>query len=218
MLRIVAPGCECIRSVNNSHLDAATSWMKVISWTDSAVHGNDFELIPTIRMERGHSVEGSFSREFSHIYIIRELSPSEVGSRSRRYQKSAFWEINDPFRDDFENFVPKGFTVSQIHVLCANFVKFGRPEIGKVVRYLPDKKKTKKNRLALPLSLLRGSRPKYVRARTRQYTRSAPNFIQNPFTFGGVIAERVNVVQMRHKVFPILGEASASSPSNKLNT
>jgi len=33
--------------------------------------------------------------------------------------------------------------MSQIHVLCANFVKFGRPEIGKVVRYLPDKKKQK---------------------------------------------------------------------------
>jgi len=25
--------------------------------------------------------------------------------------------------------------------LCANFVKYGRPEIGKVVRYLPDKRK-----------------------------------------------------------------------------
>jgi len=75
---------------NYSRLNAATSWMKVISCTDSAVHGNDFELIPTIRMERGHSVEGSFSRDFSYIYIIRELSPSEVGSRSRRYQKVRF--------------------------------------------------------------------------------------------------------------------------------
>ena len=50
---------------------------------------------------------------------------------------------NDPLWEDFENFVPKGFTTSQIHVLCANFVKFGRPEISKVVRYLPDKKKQK---------------------------------------------------------------------------
>jgi len=37
-------------------LDAATSWMKAIPCTDSAVQGNDFELIPTIRMEREHSV------------------------------------------------------------------------------------------------------------------------------------------------------------------
>jgi len=34
--------------------------------------------------------------------------------------------------------------------LCANFVKFGRPEIGKVVRYLPDKKNKKSAR---PLAL-----------------------------------------------------------------
>jgi len=39
-------------------------------------------------------------------------------------------------------------------------------------------------------------------------------FHPNPFTSGGVIAERVNIVQTRHKVFTILREASASSPSN----
>jgi len=91
-------------------------------------------------MESRHSVEGSFSRELSSIYIVRELSPDEVGSRSRGYQKQWVWGKNDPLREDFENFVPKGFTNSQNHVLCANFVKFGRPEI---VRYLPDKKKQK---------------------------------------------------------------------------
>jgi len=125
-------------------------------------------------MESRHSVEGSFSRELSSIYIVRELSPDEVGSRSRGYQKQWVWGKNDPLREDFENFVPKGFTNSQNHVLCANFVKFGRPEI---VRYLPDKKKTK-NRLAFPFSRLRESRLKSVRASSRQYTRSAPNFIQ----------------------------------------
>jgi len=41
-----------------------------------------------------------------------------------------------------------------------------------------------------------------------------PKFHPNRFTHGGVIAERVKTVQTRHKVFPILGEASASSPSN----
>jgi len=44
-----------------------------------------------------------------------------------------FWGKNDPLWEDFENFIPKGFTMSQIHALCVNFVKFGRPEIGKVV-------------------------------------------------------------------------------------
>jgi len=111
--------------------------MEVIPCMDSAVQGHDFELIPTTRMERGHSVDGSLSCHFSSIYIVRELSPDEVGNRSRG---SGFWKKNDPLREDFENFVPKGFTMSQNHVLCVNFVKFGRPEIGKVVHYLPDKK------------------------------------------------------------------------------
>jgi len=128
-------------------------------------------------MERGYSVEVSFSREFSSIYIVRELWPSEVGSRSRCYKKRTFLEKGDPLREDFENFVLKGFTASQIHVLCANFVKFGRPEIVKVVRYLPDKK-TNKNRFALSLSLLRGSRPNSARASGKQRAHAALNFIQ----------------------------------------
>jgi len=46
-----------------------------------------------------------------------------------------------------------------------------------------------------------------------------PKFHPNPFTSGGVIAERVNIAETHHKVFPILGEASsplgeASSLSN----
>jgi len=41
--------------------------------------------------------------------------------------------------ENFQNSVPKEFIAIQIHVLYANFVKFGRSEIGKVVRYLPDK-------------------------------------------------------------------------------
>jgi len=42
-----------------------------------------------------------------------------------------------------------------------------------------------------------------------------PKFHPNPFTSGGVIAKRLNVVETCHKVSPILGEATASSLSNK---
>ena len=45
-------------------------------------------------------------------------------------KKRAFLEKNVPMREDFDNFVPKGFKTSQIHVLCANFVKFGLSEIS----------------------------------------------------------------------------------------
>jgi len=40
-------------------------------------------------------------------------------------------------------------------------------------------------------------------------------FRPNPFTYGGVIAERVNIVETRHKVFPILGEASSPSKDRR---
>jgi len=40
-------------------------------------------------------------------------------------QKFASFEKNDPLREDFLNSVPKGFTISPIHVLCTNLVKFG---------------------------------------------------------------------------------------------
>ena len=58
-------------------------------------------------------------------------------------EKIEFFEKNDPLRENVQNSVQKGFTVSPIHVLCTNCVKFGRLEIGKVVCYLPDEKKQK---------------------------------------------------------------------------
>ena len=44
-------------------------------------------------------------------------------------------------RENFQNAVLRGFIATPIDVLCSNVVKFGRQEIGIVVRYLPDKKK-----------------------------------------------------------------------------
>jgi len=38
-----------------------------------AGQGNDFELIPTVLVESQHSVDGPTSRDFSAIYIVREL-------------------------------------------------------------------------------------------------------------------------------------------------
>jgi len=84
----------------------------------------------------------------------------------------------------------------------------------KVVRCLPDKKKQKFRKV---------SRSRFCADRAQSLAGPAPNnilrvpkFHPNPFTSGEVIAERVNVVETRHKVFPILGEAS--SPSKDLNT
>jgi len=83
----------------------------------------------------------------------------------------AFFGKNDPLRENFQNSVPKEFITTPINVLCSNFVKFGGQKIGKVVRYLPDKKT--KLRLILRLSLLRGSRPKSTRASPKKCVQSA---------------------------------------------
>jgi len=110
----------------------------------------------------------SFYRSVS-LESYRRLKSEVVGD-------FAFLEKNNPLREGFQNFIPKGFIATQIHVLCAAFVKFGSPEIGKVVHYLPHQKT--KFRLALSLLFLRGSRPKSARASGKQCTQSAPNFIQ----------------------------------------
>jgi len=78
---------------------------------------------------------------------------------------------------------------------CANFVKFGRQEVGEIVRYLPDQK----------LRLL--SRCRYWADPAQNLTMysECSRFHPNRITFGEVIPERVDTVKTRHKVFPIFG-------------
>jgi len=72
---------------------------------------------------------------------------------------------NDPLLETFQHSILKGFIATQIDVLGSNVVKFGKWEMSKVVRYLPDKKTL---RLALQISLLSGSRTKSTTAGPRQ--------------------------------------------------
>jgi len=44
-----------------------------VSCTECTVQGNDFELIPTVKMENRHPVEGSFANEFPYCINIAEL-------------------------------------------------------------------------------------------------------------------------------------------------
>ena len=117
-----------------------------------------------------------------------------------------------PYGQIFTN-VPKPHRGDGNTSFCANFVKFGRPEVGEIARYLMDKKKIS----ALPPEATSARiAPKICQGQLRTMYSEFPKFHPNPFTSGGVIAERVNIVQTRHKVFAILSEASASSPSNKI--
>ena len=105
-----------------------------------------------------------------------------------------------PWQLHLQKFCSEKIFATPVDVLCTNFVKFGRREIGiKVVRYLPDKK----IRLALQISLLRGSSPKSARASLRQRTQERSRFHPYRFTFRVVIPEYVNTIKARSKVNPI---------------
>ena len=59
---------------------------------DSAVQGNDFELIPTIRVERGHSVEGPFSRKFHRTISSGSYGLLESEVVEEVAKKRTFWK------------------------------------------------------------------------------------------------------------------------------
>ena len=135
-----------------------------------------------------------FSKICNHF---REMA---AWSRNRWRWSRFFWK-KDPLRSNFQENIPKGFTTSQNHVLCANFVKFGWPEMSKVVRCLPHKK----NKISERSPALASARiaPKICQGLLQTIYSEFRKFHPNPLTSGGVIAET------HHKVFPILGEASS---------
>ena len=121
------------------------------------------------------NLEGYFGSEFSAIYD--HCGVGDLKSQDVKFLKEIF------------AFFGK---TTPIDVLCSNFVKFGRREIGEIVRYLPDKK----FRLDLQLSLLYGS----ARASPATMYSQCFGFHKIRFTFSGVIAERMNTAQTRRKV------------------
>jgi len=102
--------------------------------------------------------------DFPWFLIISEKSRLEVGNR---WRWSRFFLEKDPLRANFQKNIKQGFTTSQNHVLCANFVKCGWPEIGKVVRCLPDKKQ----------NFRKVSRSRFCADRAQNLSGPAPNNI-----------------------------------------
>jgi len=124
-----------------------------------------------------------------------------------------FWGKKTPCGQTFTNVFQNATSGHGNTSSCANFVKFGRPEVGEIARYLMDRKKNIISARA-PAAASARIAPKICHGQLQRIYSERPKFYPNPFTSGGVMAERVNIVQTCHKVFAILGEASASSPSN----
>jgi len=98
---------------------------------------------------------------------------------------------------------------THINVLRSNFVKFGRPEIGKAVCYLPDKKQ---HFIWLSHSCNCAHHAQNLPRPFPTLYSECSMFYPNRFTFGRVIAKCANTINTRHKVNPIFGWCLASSP------
>jgi len=113
-----------------------------------------------------------------------------------------FLSKNHPLRGNFLNCVPRRFIATPVDVLYSNFVKFGRREIGKIVRCLSDKNNISLGSLALATAQIV---PKINQGQPQRMYSERSRFNPNRFTFGGVIPERVNTVKTGGKVFPAFG-------------
>jgi len=165
------------------------------------VDSNGINGKPTFRWLANRSWVSTICNHFRNIAAWNPKSFKIVT------QKLPFWK-KDPLWEDFPNMLPKGFTTSQILVLCVNFVKFGWLEIGKVVHYVLDKKK--QNFASLSRSRFCVDRAQNLPGPAPDNYSECPKFHPNPFTSGGVIAERtIKCFQYSVKL--------ASSPSNELN-
>ena len=147
---------------------------KVLSCAQPAGQANDFELIATVQMESQHSIGAPTWHDFPRFVIISEKSRLEVGNCWR--WSRVFWK-KDPLRANFQkNYSKRIHHLTEPRLVC----KFREIWLNgnRHSRALFTWQKKTKFTKGLPLSLLRGARPKSARASSRQYTRSAPNFIQ----------------------------------------
>jgi len=114
----------------------------------------------------GVNGKSTFHRRSSLSWLSKVCNHfGEIDSGSRKSLTKIthllmFLGKKDPLREIFTNVFQNDTCAHGNTSFCANFVKFGRPEVGKITRYLMDKK----IRIALPLPLLRASRPEFVRA------------------------------------------------------
>jgi len=111
-----------------------------------------------------------------------------------------------------QNSVLKVFIVTPIEVLCSNFVKFGGREIGEIVRvaYLTKNKHLPGSSAVTTARIV----PKICQGQPPTIYSECSRFHPNRFTFGRVIAERVNAwtPPKSRKLNPIFGRNLAYYP------
>jgi len=81
--------------------------------------GNDFELIPTLKMESRNLVVGNFGIEFPAVCNYCGFMSASSHRTLAIFEIFCifFWK-NDILRQNFHNFIPKVFIATPIDVLC----------------------------------------------------------------------------------------------------
>jgi len=110
-----------------------------------------------------------------------------------------------PLMVKFSTFCSEGIHQDTHRSTCYVQISWNLADRKLVKKCVTYRARKAKFRLALPLSLLRGLRPKSARISSGHCTHP------NRFTFGRVIAERMNTIEACDKVFPIFGWSLGSS-------
>ena len=94
------------------------------------------------------------------------------------------------FKILFRKFLP----LHRSTLLCSNVIKFVRREIGEIVCYLPDQKENTKNSAVSQIVATALLATKICNSQPSTMWSQCSRFRPNRFTFGGVIAERMNTI------------------------
>ena len=161
------------------------------------------------KMETRYPLEGSFGSEFSAICnycVVLNFWRPKVARRWNFVRNFCFFGKTTHYAKIFKILFRKFSSRNRSPLLCSNVVQFVWREIGEIMRYVVDKK----------FACLSDCR--YYSDRAQNLPGPAPamysecsRFHPNRFTFGGVIAERVNTAKLPRKVNPIFGRSLASS-------
>ena len=171
------------------------------------VHSNGVSGKPTFHRRTNLSWLSKICNRFGEITAGSRKSLTSIKPKWRFFGKK------DPLRANFHKCFPNPQQTSRKHVFLCKFREIW-PTGSRWNRALFNGRKKNKTSALPPAAASARIAPKICQVQLQTIDSKFSKFHQNPFTFGGVIAERANIVQTRHKVFAILGEASASSLSN----
>jgi len=176
---------------------------------DFTGQGNDFELIPTVKMETIHPIEGYFCSKFeaicNHFGVMAAWSHKtlEIFRKSKR-----FFGKTTPYRKIFKILFWK---LSSRHgSTCWVQISWNLVDRKSVKSWVDYPRKKKQNFASL-------SRSHYCVDRAKICQGQPLTMYPNQFTFGEVIAKCVNIIKTQCKANPIFSRSLASSRIKNTN-